>query len=124
MAKNERAFGIHAPPEVIWRILSEEIQHGIDGGRARMVHQERPRSLAFSVRLGWGLSVRYAYRISVEVDHTEVAVEVTPFGFRHAIANIISFGRGSTPLMVATTQGLANLKDEAEREAARQRGNS
>ncbi|HJN93674.1 MAG TPA: hypothetical protein QGF05_13245 [Dehalococcoidia bacterium] len=124
MSKNERAFAIQASPEVIWGVLTEEIEAGVDAGRARVEHQERPRSIAFVVQLGWGLSVRYQYRISTEVDHTEVAVEVTPFGFRHAIANIISFGRGSTPLMVAATQGLANLKDEAEREAARQRGGS
>lgn len=124
MANYERAFGIHAPPEVIWRILIEEIQQGVDAGRARIDHQERPRSITFIVKLGWGLSVRYQYQISVEVEHTEVAVDVTPFGFRHAVANVMSFGRGSTPLMIAATQGLANLKDEAEREAARQRGSS
>ncbi len=124
MAKNERAFAIHASPEIIWKVLLAEIYEGIEAGRAELEHQEAPRSISIFVRLGRGLSVRYEYRISVEPEHTEVAVEITPFGFRHAVANIMSFGRGSTPLMVAATQGLANLKDQAEREAARQRGSS
>ena len=124
MAKNERAFAIHAAPEVIWPILRAEIQEGIEGGRVSVEHEESPRRVAIWVQMGRGLAVRYDYRLSVQPEHTEVAVEVTATGLRHSISSIMSLGRSMTPYLVAVTQGLANLKDEAEREAARQRGSS
>ena len=72
--------------------------------------------------MGWGLEVRYDYRITPPLGPTsgptgapcEVAVEVAPIGIRHAIANIFSMGRGAAPYLAAATQGLANLKESAE----------
>ncbi|MEE9277126.1 MAG: hypothetical protein V3V06_01815 [Dehalococcoidia bacterium] len=114
MSKNERAFAINAPPDVIWRTLLDEVRAGVESGRAQVVHEEAPRGLVLDVRMGWGLGVRYDYRLSVQAAHTEVAVTVAPHGLRYALANIISFGRGSSPYMLAVTQGLANLKEVAE----------
>ena len=115
--KNERAFAIQAPPEVIWRILLEEVREGVESGRAAIVRQEAPRALVLDVRLGWGLRVRYDYALTRAMQHTEVAAVVAPYGMRHSLANIVSLGRGGTPYMLAITQGLANLKEAAEREA-------
>ena len=117
MATHERAFAIHASPAIIWRMLLAEVEQGVVAGRAQIVHQEAPRRLDITVRLGWGLRVRYRYDIRRGPEHTEVAVDVTPFGLRHAFANIFALGRGTTPYLLATTQGLANLKIEAERAA-------
>lgn len=120
--KNERAFAIHAPPDVIWRTLLDEVRGGVESGRAEIVRQEAPRVLLLDVRLGWGLTVRYHYALKQQTEQTEVAVTVTPYGIRHSLANIVSFGRGVTPYMLAVTQGLANLKQAAEREARRDPG--
>ena len=117
MAAHERAFAMHASPEIIWRTLLAEVEQGVGTGRAQIVHQEAPRWLDLTVRLGWGLRVRYQYRIRQTPDHTEVAVDVAPFGLRHAFANIFALGRGTTPYLLAASQGLANLKAEAERAA-------
>lgn len=116
MPKHERAFAIQAPPDTIWRLLRAEIRSGVEAGRAEITHEEQPRQIVVGVRLGWGLGVRYDYRLAVRADHTEVAVEVAPHGFRHALANIVSLGRASTPYLLAVTQGLANLKEAAEGE--------
>ncbi len=118
--RNERAFAILAPPDRIWQALLEEVQLGVESGRVEIVHQEAPRTILLDVQIGWGLAVRYDYRLSHGPQHapeapvTEVAVAVTPYGFRHAVANIITFGRALTPHMLAVTQGLANLKQVVE----------
>ena len=118
--KNERAFAILAPPDRIWRALLQEVHAGVDSGRAQIVRQEAPRALLLNVRIGWGLAVRYDYRLTPTPQHTsdapetEVAVTVDPYGLRHALANIITFGRAMTPHMLAVTQGLANLKQAVE----------
>lgn len=118
--RNERAFAILAPPDRIWRTLLEEVQLGVESGRVEIVRQVAPRTILLDVRIGWGLAVRYDYRLSHGPEHapespvTEVAVAVTPYGFRHAMANIITFGRALTPHMLAVTQGLANLKQAVE----------
>ena len=41
-------------------------------------------------------------------------MRVTPYGLRHALANVLTFGRALTPHMLGVTQGLANLKAAAE----------
>jgi hypothetical protein len=112
--KNQRAFAVNAPPQVIWRTLLNEVRQGVKSGRVQIVHEQPPRALCLHVRLGWGLYVRYDYDIRRTHEHTEVAVTVAPYGIRHAIANIMSLGRGTAPYMVAVTQGLANLKDASE----------
>ncbi|PZC44707.1 MAG: hypothetical protein DK306_001713 [Chloroflexi bacterium] len=120
--KNERAFAIQSPQHEIWRLLLDEVHLGVDSGRAEIVRQEPPRTLVVDIRLGRGLSVRYDYQLTPlrpdvgqpNLPHTEVAVTVVPYGMRHALANIITFGRGLTPHMLAVTQGLANLKAAAE----------
>jgi len=124
--KNERAFAIFAPPDRIWDTLLKEVRLGVDSGRAQIVRQEAPRNLLLDVRMGWGLCVRYEYRLSAlspEVaqnrEGTEVAVTVAPYGFRHAVANIITFGRALTPHMLGVTQGLSNLKQAVEADADR-----
>ena len=115
MAEQERAFAIQAEPDLIWRLLRAEVKAGVDDGRARILREEVPRYLDLDVRLGWGLRVRYTYRISVQGTHTEIEARVVPYGIRFALANIVSLGRGATPHLLAVTQGLANLKAEAER---------
>ena len=119
--RTERAFAVAASPAIIWRILLDEVREGVESGRATVIREEAPRQLTLDVRLGWGLGVRYTYEITLQPEHTEVAATVTPYGMRHAVANVISFGRAASPYLVALTQGLANLKQEAEREAARER---
>ena len=125
--RNERVFAVHAPPDVIWRHLREEIAEGQTAGRVRIQHEEGPRQIVFWVRMGWGLEVRYDYRITVEPQqasalgrsgpYCEVSVEVNPIGIRHAFANMLALGRGATPYLLAATQGLANLKEIAEADA-------
>lgn len=121
--KNERAFAILAPPERIWRTLLREVHAGVEGGRAEIVRQNAPRGLVVNVRIGWGLGVRYDYRLrptaqhTAEAPETEVAVTVDPYGMRHALANLITLGRAMTPHMLAATQGLANLKQVVEGES-------
>lgn len=118
--KNERAFAIEVEQDEIWRLLLEEVRLGVESGRAQIVHQEAPRALLLDIRLGWGLAVRYDYRLSPlprhagDLPQTEAAVTVVPYGIRHALANIITFGRAITPYMLAVTQGLSNLKAAAE----------
>ena len=126
--RSERVFAIHAPPTVVWRHLRAEIAEGQTSDKVRIQHEEPPRQIVFWVRMGWGLEVRYDYRISVEPapapgpqragPHCEVAVEVSPVGIRHAFANMLALGRGTTPYLLAATQGLANLKETAEADPA------
>ena len=119
MSTHERAFAIAAPPQLIWRTLRAEVQAGVQSGRATILHEEAPRRLDLDVHLGWGLRVRYTYQLTLRAQDTEVAVTVAPYGIRHALANILSLGRGATPYLLAVTQGLANLKTVAEAAAAR-----
>ena len=119
MARNERAFAVQAPPPVIWRVLLDEVRSGVESGRAQIVRQEEPRRLVLDVFLSRGLGVRYVYEISEQRQHTEVSVQIAPFGLRHRFANILSFGRGDMPYLLAATQGLANLKLAAEEAAQR-----
>ncbi|MXY79647.1 MAG: hypothetical protein F4Y94_08185 [Chloroflexi bacterium] len=120
--KNERAFAISADPDRIWRLLLDEVRLGVESGRAEIIRQEAPRALLLDVRLGPGLSVRYEYSLTSlprraaqgDRGETEVAVRVTPYGLRHALANVLTFGRALTPHMLGVTQGLANLKAAAE----------
>ena len=94
----------------------------MESGRAEIIRQEAPRALLLDVRIGPGLGVRYEYsltrlpRRAAQGDRgeTEVAVRVTPYGLRHALANVLTFGRALTPHMLGVTQGLANLKAAAE----------
>ena len=115
---DERAFAVKAPPELIWRLLREEAQQGVDGGRAEILHPEAPRQMVLKVQMGWGLQVEYDYAIAIKAEHTEVSCRVRPHGVRHRMANLVSFGRGKSPYQLALTQGLANLKLEAEKAAA------
>lgn len=120
--KNERVFAIGADPDRIWRLLLDEAQLGVESGRAEIVRQEAPRTLLLDVRMGPGLGVRYEYRLTPQprragqgdLRQTEVAVTVTPYGLRHALANVVTLGRALTPHMLGVTQGLANLKAAAE----------
>ena len=121
---DDRAFAVQAPPEVIWRLLRQEAQEGVESGRARILRQEAPRRMVLTVQMGWGLQIEYEYGIAVKEDHTEVSCRVRPHGLRHRMANLISFGRGTTPYQLALTQGLANLKQEAEKVAAKLPGGS
>ena len=114
---DDRAFAVQAPPEVIWRLLRQEAQEGVESGRARILHQEAPRRMVLTIQMGWGLQIEY-----VKEDHTEVSCRVRPHGLRHRMANLISFGRGTTPYQLALAQGLANLKQEAEKLAAKPSG--
>lgn len=126
--RSERVFAMHAPPTVIWRHLRAEIAQGQTSDRVRIQHEEPPRQIVFWVRMGWGLEVRYDYRISEQPapapgtqrtsSYCEVSVEVSPVGIRHAFANVLALGRGSTPYLLAATQGLANLKETAEADPA------
>lgn len=117
MADNERAFEIHASPEIIWQTLLEEVHGAVDTGQATIEQQNPPHSLQLNVHMGWGRGVRYRYTLTGRSASTEVAVTVDPYGTRNALANIFSFGRGLTPYMLAVTQGLANLKEAAETKA-------
>lgn len=117
MTDNERAFEIHASPEIIWQTLLDEVNAAIDSGQATIEQQNPPRSLLLDVHMGWGRGVRYHYTLTGRASSTEVAVTVDPYGTRNALANIFSFGRGLTPYMLAVTQGLANLKEAAETKA-------
>ena len=114
MAGAEHAFEIEAPVEDIWRALRNEAQAGVDAGQAVLIAAERPRRLELDVAVGWGLTVRYAYKLSRSGDNSVVIVEVTPRGMRWALSNIITLGRGITPFSLAVTQGLANLKETVE----------
>ena len=114
MAGAEHAFEIEAPVEDIWRALRNEAQAGVDAGQAVLIAAERPRRLELDVPVGWGLTVRYAYKLSRAGDNSVVIVEVTPRGIRWALSNIITLGRGITPFSLAVTQGLANLKETVE----------
>ena len=126
--RSERVFAIHAPPTVVWRHLRREIADGQTSDRVRIQHEEPPRQIVFWIRIGWGLEVRYDYRISVEPararsvqptgPYCEVSVEVSPVGIRHAFANVLALGRGIAPYLLAATQGLANLKQAAEADPA------
>ena len=115
----ETAFAIHAPPARIWALLRAEIEDGVAAGRAAVVCEEAPRLLTVDVRIGWGVAVRYLYRLGIIGDHTEVACEVSPHGFRFALGNILSLGRGTQAYRFAAAQGLANLKAAAEDASAR-----
>lgn len=115
---DERAFAVQAPPELVWRLLRAEAQQGVESGRAQILHQEAPRRMVLLVQMGWRLRVEYEYAIAVKPEHTEVSCRVRPHGLRHRMANLVSFGRGTSAYQLALTQGLANLKDEAEKAVA------
>ena len=114
MAGAEHAFEIEAPVEDIWRALMNEAQAGVDAGQAVLIAAERRRRLELDVVIGWGLTVRYAYKLSRAGDKSLVIVELTPRGIRWALSNIITLGRGITPFSLAAAQGLANLKEAVE----------
>ena len=126
--RSERVFAIHATPAVVWRHLRAEIADGQTSDRVRIQHEEPLRQIVFWVRMGWGLEVRYDYRINVESapapgaqrtpPYCQVSVEVSPVGLRHAFTNVLALGRGTTPYLLAATQGLANLKETAEADPA------
>lgn len=116
MATAEHLFEINAPPEVVWGALRGEAQMGVDAGHAAVLSEERPRRLELDVAMGAGLAVRYVYELRRAGGGVQVAVAITPRGLRWALSNIMMLGRGITPFSLAAAQGLANLKEQLERE--------
>ena len=112
----EKAFAIKAPPEAIWRALTQELAEAgdetYDVDRA-VTNQE----LSLRVTLDSGIRAGITYRLVPRDDHTEVIATLAPEGLRYAIYRLITLGRSDTNYALILVQGLANLKEAAEASA-------
>ncbi len=109
---------IGAPAEQVWRLLRDEAQTGVDGGRATVLAEARARELLIEVRMGVGFRVQHAYRLERRGEHCQISARVRPLGWRWRLSNIFLFGRGIRAIEAVTFEGLRNLKAAAEEQSA------
>ena len=118
LARNQAALEVDASRNVIFDLLVEEAQAGVDRGSATIVASERGSRLAVDVGFGWAMTVRQTYSLErVRRGTTLVTATLSPRGFRWKLTNLLLLGRGMSALRNASETGLANLKQAAERGA-------
>ena len=118
LARNQAALEIEASRNVIFDMLVEEAQAGVERGSAEIIASDHGRELAVDVGFGWAMTVRQTYSLErVRRGTTRVTATLSPRGFRWKLTNLLMLGRGMSALRNASETGLANLKQAAERGA-------
>ena len=118
LARNQAALEIEASRNVLFDMLVEEAQAGVERGSAEIIASDRGRELAVDVGFGWAMTVRQTYSLErVRRGTTRVTATLSPRGFRWKLTNLLMLGRGMSALRNASETGLANLKQAAERGA-------
>jgi hypothetical protein len=114
----EKAFAINAEPPAIWRALTSELAGAEEG--AYEVERSVPNELlALWVEVQSGVRALLTYRLVPQDGHTEVVATMEPQGVRYAVFRLLSFGRIDANYELSLAQGLANLKQAVEANAAR-----
>jgi hypothetical protein len=113
----EKAFAIDAPPAVIYDAIERDLAaaDAHSGSTWEALRRDPPHALDLRVTIG-GVPCELAYRITPEDDYTEVSATLTPYGLKHAIFRIITFGMQNQGFEAALVQSLANLKESVEGE--------
>ena len=111
----ERAFAIHASPEVIFAALERDLREAAmhEGDTFAILRQDPPRSIDLRVTIA-GVACWLTYRLTPTPEHTEVAGVITPFGWRYTFFKFVTLGMRDQGFEVALVEGLANLKAEVE----------
>lgn len=117
MSEHQAEIEIEAPVERVWALLRNEVQLGVDYGRASVIAEERLRRLTVDVRIGWGYATAYTYELRRFGEFTMLHMTLRPHGLRWTISNAALFGRAMSSLAATADAGLANLKAAAESDA-------
>ncbi len=107
----EKVFAIKAPPEAIWRALTDEVAQA--GQHAAVERSEPPRVLALRLEIG-GVPAVITYLLTPTGADTEVAARLEPLGLRYLLFQGLTLGRFRTNFELLLVQGLANLKQAVE----------
>ena len=115
LGRNQAAVEITASRNVIFDLLIEEAQGGVESGSAVIVASERGRELVVDIGFGWAMTVQQTYSLErLRRGETLVTATLVPRGFRWKLTNLLLLGRGLSALSNASETGLANLKRTAE----------
>ncbi|MEX2247657.1 MAG: hypothetical protein WEC75_13350 [Dehalococcoidia bacterium] len=115
----EKAFAIEAPPHEIFAAIERELAEASpdDGETFEVLRRDPGRSLELRVTIS-GMPCWLTYRLEPREGHTEVIADLTPYGWKHALFRIMTFGMRDQGFQLALVQGLANLKEAVESERA------
>lgn len=113
----EKAFAINAPPADIWEKLTGELQVG-DDQQYRIQRAIPNELLELWVEFGGEVQAALTYRLIPRDDYTEVVATLSPMGFRSLLSRIVTLGRSDTNYEMMLVQGLSNLKQAVEGNAA------
>jgi hypothetical protein len=115
----EKAFAINASPREIFAALERDLQGAAEhaGDTFEVLRREPDRALELRVTIG-GVPCWLAYRLEPKAGYTEVSAVLTPYGLKYTLFRIITLGLRDQGFSLALVQGLANLKEAVEGEAA------
>ena len=115
----EKAFAINASPYEIYAAIERDLADAsVHAGRTFEVLRRDPgRSIDLRVTIA-GVPCWLTYRLDPRAGHTEVVALLTPFGLKHTLFRIITFGLREQGFALALVQGLANLKAAVEGDAS------
>lgn len=116
----EKAFAIHATPDLIFAALERDLAGAeFEGSDAfQVLSRDPPRTIALRVTIA-GVPCWLTYTLTPSTQApgvTEVAARLAPFGWRYTFFRIITFGLRDQGFAFALVQGLANLKAAVEDE--------
>ena len=116
----ERAFAIHATPREIFAAIERDLEDAAEhaGATHDVLRRERDRSLDMRVTIG-AIPCKLTYRLEEQRDYTEVAGTLTPYGWKYAAFNILTFGMRRQIFEIALVEALASLKAAVEEDVAR-----
>ena len=115
-ARGQAQIEIEAARNIIFDLLLEEAEEGVERGAATIVASERGALLEVDVAFGWAMTVRQSYVLKRrQRGVTLVTAGIRPRGFRWHLTNLLLIGRGMSALRNASETGLENLKRSAER---------
>jgi len=119
----EKAFAINASPREIYAALESDLQGAAEhaGDTFEVLRREPDRALELRVTIG-GVPCWLNYSLEPKDGYTEVSAVLTPYGLKYGLFRILTLGLRDQGFALTLVQGLANLKEAVEGEAAPSEG--
>jgi hypothetical protein len=109
----EKAFLVHAAPQVIYDRLQVDLGEG-EAAAYTLLESAPPRLLAIQLKLS-GIECRLTYVIKpLPGGGCEVSVSLDPLGAKYRLYQALTFGHLKTNFELMLAQGLLNLKQAVE----------
>lgn len=111
----EKAFAVRATPADIFAAIERDLADASDheGDTYQVLRRDPPHLMHLRVTIS-GMSCWLTYRLHERGDHTEVAAQLEPFGWRYVLFRLMTFGLREQGFQFALVQSLANLKEAVE----------